>query len=82
MAFDVSSNLTIPCVWCLTSVKNGDMYGEILHHIFILLNCNSILQEVIFTFDRPFVEKCRIPDFLQQSATLACSLLEYCQLLL
>ncbi|KAF1741279.1 hypothetical protein MXB_3612 [Myxobolus squamalis] len=33
---DVSSNLTIPCVWCLTTGKNEHIYCEILHSIFIL----------------------------------------------
>ncbi|KAF0990258.1 hypothetical protein HZS_3559 [Henneguya salminicola] len=38
MAFDASSNWTIPCVWCLTTGKNEHIYCEILHNIFILLN--------------------------------------------
>ncbi|KAF0993263.1 hypothetical protein HZS_5691 [Henneguya salminicola] len=35
MAFDASSNLTIPIVWCWTTRKNEHIYREILHNIFI-----------------------------------------------
>ncbi|KAF0990087.1 hypothetical protein HZS_2604 [Henneguya salminicola] len=51
MEFDASSNLTIPCVWCLTIGKNEHIYCEILQNIFILLNYDWMPRICVIDFE-------------------------------
>ncbi|KAF1742051.1 hypothetical protein MXB_242 [Myxobolus squamalis] len=59
MAYDVASQLFVPCVWALVTGKSEYFYCEFIHNVFILLNCNWMPRCCIIDFEIG-IEFCKI----------------------